>query len=446
MTLSLAARPARAPGLHRLRAAGARFAASCARRWFLDRDAEFWLRELGAPWTLAADRARVVEVIAETSDTRTLVLAPARRWPGHRAGQYAPVTVELDGARHTRCYTISSGGAPPGARRLAITVRHQPGGRVSAALHALRPGAWLGLGDPAGDFVLPDAGAAPRSAQVTRLGAPAGDFVLPDAGAAPRSAPVTWLGAPAGDFVLPDASAAPRSAPVTRLGEPAGDFVLPDAGAARPRRAPPKLLFVAGGSGVTPIRAMLHELARDRDAIVVHASRDAGDAIFGAELAALATRRAGLRVHAHHSRRAGRLDAAALARLVPDLADREVFVCGPPGLIELVEGCARAAGAPVHHERFVAAPAPPAGPDATITLLRGATSVVATGDGPLLVQLERAGQRPAHGCRIGICNTCRCRKRSGVVEDLTTGAISDRPDETIRLCTSRARSDLALDL
>lgn len=393
MTLEMSARRADGLGLARLRAAGARIAATCARRWFLDRDGEFWLRELGLPWTLAADRARVVEVIDETSDTRTLVLSPTR-WPGHRAGQYVPVTVELDGARHTRCYSISSGGATAGARRIAITVRRQPGGRVSTALHALRRGAWLGLGAPAGDFVLPDA---------------------------------------------------------------------------------PRLLLVAGGSGVTPIRAMARDLPAGCDAVIVHVSRDASDAIFGAELAALATRRAGLRVHAHHSSRVGRLDASALARLVPDLSDRSVLVCGPPGLIELVERCARETGAPVHHERF----APPLiyarganratragaratnvgagatnadagatndGAAATVTLLRSGTSVVAAGEGPLLVQLERAGQRPAHGCRIGICNTCRCRKRSGVVEDLTTGAVSDRPDEMIRLCTSRARSDLALEL
>jgi len=47
---------------------------------------------------------------------------------------------------------------------------------------------------------------------------------------------------------------------------------------------------------------------------------------------------------------------------------------------------------------------------------------------------------------MGICNTCRCRKRSGAVEDLVTGAISDGPDEDIRLCTSVARSDLELAL
>jgi hypothetical protein len=49
-----------------------------------------------------------------------------------------------------------------------------------------------------------------------------------------------------------------------------------------------------------------------------------------------------------------------------------------------------------------------------------------------------------YGCRMGICNTCRCRKRAGVVEDIVTGAVSAAGDEEIRLCTSRARTDLEL--
>jgi ferredoxin len=77
--------------------------------------------------------------------------------------------------------------------------------------------------------------------------------------------------------------------------------------------------------------------------------------------------------------------------------------------------------------------------------LRG-RSVAVDGTGPLLGELERAGERPPHGCRMGICNTCRCHKQSGTVEDLLTGAVSSEPDQEIRLCVSIARSDLELAL
>jgi ferredoxin len=89
-------------------------------------------------------------------------------------------------------------------------------------------------------------------------------------------------------------------------------------------------------------------------------------------------------------------------------------------------------------------PAP--GAPVAVRLAASARTVAAAGPGTLLEQLERAGERPAYGCRIGICQTCKCRKQSGVVENLRTGAISSDPDEDIQLCISRARSDLELAL
>ncbi|HEX3759140.1 MAG TPA: 2Fe-2S iron-sulfur cluster binding domain-containing protein [Kofleriaceae bacterium] len=81
-----------------------------------------------------------------------------------------------------------------------------------------------------------------------------------------------------------------------------------------------------------------------------------------------------------------------------------------------------------------------------MALLRTGIEVIATGPGPLLDQLERAGQHPMFGCRMGICHSCRCRKLRGTVEDSVTGVVSSEPDQEIRLCVSFARSDLELAL
>ena len=81
-----------------------------------------------------------------------------------------------------------------------------------------------------------------------------------------------------------------------------------------------------------------------------------------------------------------------------------------------------------------------------VRLGRSERNVVAKGQGSLLEQLERAGERPAHGCRIGICHTCKCRKQSGTVQNLVTGEVSSEPDQEIQLCISMPRSDLELDL
>ncbi|MCA9675447.1 MAG: hypothetical protein KC464_10465, partial [Myxococcales bacterium] len=126
-----------------------------SRGLFLDRQAAFWIGQVDPTWSPREVRARVVEIIDETPDTRTFVLQPNHHWRGHRAGQHTTIEVEIDGVRVRRCYSISS--APSPARRLAITVKRVPDGRVSSWLHdELCPGDVVGLGAAAGDFVLPE--------------------------------------------------------------------------------------------------------------------------------------------------------------------------------------------------------------------------------------------------------------------------------------------------
>jgi ferredoxin len=81
-----------------------------------------------------------------------------------------------------------------------------------------------------------------------------------------------------------------------------------------------------------------------------------------------------------------------------------------------------------------------------VRLLRSGRSFAGDWRGTLLEQAEAAGARPAFGCRMGACGTCRCRKRSGIVQDVRTGAISAEPDEDIRLCVSVFGSDVELCL
>ena len=96
---------------------------------------------------------RVVAVCAEGPAAATLTIRPGRGWAGHRAGQYLPVGVEIDGVRHWRTYSITS--APGGP--VTITVKADPRGRVSAHLvHRTPPGTVLRLGPAQGEFVLPE--------------------------------------------------------------------------------------------------------------------------------------------------------------------------------------------------------------------------------------------------------------------------------------------------
>jgi ferredoxin-NADP reductase len=112
------------------------------------------LAQVNRTWSLGRIRARVRRVAQETPDTRTFVLRPNRNWPGFRAGQHVPVEVEIGAVRHQRIYSLSS--SPADGRLVAITVKRQPGGKVSNWLHDhLQVGDVLTLGAAAGEFVLP---------------------------------------------------------------------------------------------------------------------------------------------------------------------------------------------------------------------------------------------------------------------------------------------------
>jgi predicted ferric reductase len=129
-------------------------------------------------------------------------------------------------------------------------------------------------------------------------------------------------------------------------------------------RSQGKVALVGAGSGIVPLRALAEGLPyAPGDAVLLHRYRD--EPLFRTELETIARAR-GLRIVAlPGSRRAPSSwlpvggapvdDARTLLGLVPDLADRDVFVCGPPGWTDSFTRAARAAGLPadrLHVETF----------------------------------------------------------------------------------------------
>jgi stearoyl-CoA 9-desaturase NADPH oxidoreductase len=108
-------------------------------------------------WTTHALQARVVSVWDETADARTLTLKPGRNWRSHRPGQHIRVGVPIGGMHYTRTYSISS--APErNDECFTITVKAITDGRMSHHLvRQIKPGDYLPIGVPQGDFYLPDA-------------------------------------------------------------------------------------------------------------------------------------------------------------------------------------------------------------------------------------------------------------------------------------------------
>ena len=109
--------------------------------------------ELVDPLWTSASRATVVGIERSTPRSVTLRLNPNRPINA-RAGQHVTVSVEIDGRRHSRCYSPAG---PEGAPSIELTITRHEGGKVSEYLYEnARPGMVVDLSDPAGDFVLPD--------------------------------------------------------------------------------------------------------------------------------------------------------------------------------------------------------------------------------------------------------------------------------------------------
>lgn len=124
------------------------------------------------------------------------------------------------------------------------------------------------------------------------------------------------------------------------------------------RRTRPKVLLIAGGIGIAPLRALLEALpVKPGDLTLLYRVRDERDIVYRAELETLARSR-GARVHYLLGRRDATwdpLDGASLQRLVPELADHDVYLCGPVPMMRSVERTLQDLGLPrrqVHVERF----------------------------------------------------------------------------------------------
>ncbi len=90
--------------------------------------------------------------VSETSSVRTLQLDNAEgRVAPHRAGQHVKVRVEGPDGPVVRAFTLSSPPTRPDV--LELTVKRNPDGIASRALHALRAGDRLAVSAPSGRFV-----------------------------------------------------------------------------------------------------------------------------------------------------------------------------------------------------------------------------------------------------------------------------------------------------
>ncbi|GAA4681845.1 ferredoxin reductase [Nocardioides nanhaiensis] len=231
---------------------------------------------------------------------------------------------------------------------------------------------------------------------------------------------------------------------IVRLAAPEGDFVLPDP-------PPARMLFLVGGSGVTPVMSMLRTLDRRRTMpdVVVHYSSPTPDRmIFREELEALEQRHDGMTLHQLHTDTDGMLDLADLDSLCPDWRERETYACGPAPMLDAITEHFQAADLEeqLHLERFSLELGGDGGEGGTITFRNSNKSVDADGATTVLEAGEEAGVGMPYGCRMGICHTCTVTMVSGTVRDLRNGNEFNQPNEQIQTCVTAAVGDCTLDI
>lgn len=202
-----------------------------------------------------------------------------------------------------------------------------------------------------------------------------------------------------------------------------------------------ELVFLAGGSGITPFASIIREAAagvaadeRPLNLHLVYGSRNPGDIIFKDELDELAAGNENIRVDyviseppADWNGLCGLLDADTIKKLVGDVAGKTFFLCGPQALYSLCQNSLERLGVPGRSIRREAY-GPPANvtrepgwpgvsPDSVFEVVeeRSGKAARARAGEPLMNSLERAGIVVPAICRSGECNACRTRLVLGKV-------------------------------
>ncbi len=234
---------------------------------------------------------------------------------------------------------------------------------------------------------------------------------------------------------------------VVRVLGPSGEFGITPS----PDAAPRKLVLIAGGSGVTPMMALLHTLPAiepDAELVLIYGNRRAPDILFARELDQLVATY-GPRVQVVHALEqppegwtgaVGRLDAAGLAPLIdglrqPPAADgrlalarepaAEFLLCGPTPMMEAARALLRELGIDedrIHQESFFA---PQSRDDATprVREPQPVTIAIAGREVGLVVQpgqtlLEAglaAGIAMPYSCTMGGCAACKVQLERGEI-------------------------------
>ncbi len=223
-----------------------------------------------------------------------------------------------------------------------------------------------------------------------------------------------------------------------RCALPGNDFALDDGAA--------PVLLIAGGIGITPIKAMAHTLAaRGRSFVLHYAVRSRVEAPYLDQLAV----EFGDRLVVHAANENSSMDLVSVIAF----AGREavIYTCGPERLIDAVQREAGNAGIPeeqVHFERFAANTTRAGDQPVFVTLRRSGKVVEVAAGSSILDAVQAAGVAAPASCRIGNCGACAVNVLEGSPEHRDDALTpEERAQGRMCICVSRANGPaLTLDL
>ncbi|MFT4126759.1 MAG: hybrid-cluster NAD(P)-dependent oxidoreductase [Gordonia sp. (in: high G+C Gram-positive bacteria)] len=307
-------------------------------------------------------------------------------------GQFLTIGIDIDGRSVQRCYSISS--SPTRPDTLSISVKRKAGGHVSNWLHdTMAPGMTVTAGGPLGRF--------------------------------------SYVGHTAEKF-----------------------------------------LFISAGSGITPVMSMLRAATEgyrteweSPDIVFLHSARTPDDIPFRAELEEIAAGHPGVRISFACTRlteadpapewygHRGRIDADVLARICPDLAEREVFLCGPGQFRSGVRSALLASGSSldhIHEESFgllLPTPGEEIADGVRVDFTRRARRITVGPGTTILAAAAAAGVTLPSSCGVGLCGSCKVTKVSGDVVMNHQGGIRAKEiaQGKILLCCSEPLSPVVID-
>lgn len=275
-----------------------------------------------------------------------------------------------------------------------------------------------------------------------------------------------------------------NSAPIGSIFDcslPSGDFTLAQANSAflalTGKTAAP-LLFIAGGSGITPMLGLItRALEQAREVTLLYYNRSSlSQSPLQVNWQQLAAQYPTFTYHlintddsATYLADTRHLTAQSLRALNLPLANTQIFACGSPALLASLYQAAdeittdteinnslssdnrRTLRDNIVIERF-AAILPDLNSEVmannaeTHTVYLRARQRQFDSASTLLIDAEQAGLRLNYGCRQGICHMCSCNKVSGVVKNIQTGKLSGDGAEPIQTCITIAMTDVILDI